>query len=71
MALGCNRRSKLRKSNIGSKGLARDTIYNKGGYLALGLEQNKEKINKLPQSYYLYAYAKCDLKLESKQVLEK
>jgi len=57
LVMGYNRRSKSRKIDIGPKGLARDTIYNTGGYLAMGFQQIKEK---LPQSYYLNAYAKCD-----------
>jgi len=56
--------------DIGSKGLAMDTIHNKGGYLAVGFNKSKKK-RKMPQSYCLNAYAKCDLEWESKQVLEK
>jgi len=40
---GYNRRFKSTKTDIGSKGLARDTIHNKGGYL--GIVFNKLKIN--------------------------
>ena len=66
--MGYNRRFKSWKIDIGSKELARDTIHNKGGYLVVRFQQIK---NKLPQSYYLNAYAKCDLEWESKQVLKK
>ena len=42
LTMGCNRRFKLRKLDIGSKGLARDTIHNKGGYLAVGFNKSKK-----------------------------
>jgi len=40
--MGYNRRFKLGKSAIGSKGLVSDTIY-KGGYLAVGFNKSKKK----------------------------
>ena len=43
MAMGYNRRSKSRKTAIGSKELAKDIIYNKGGYLAVVFNKLKEK----------------------------
>jgi len=38
-----NRRFKSRKMDIGSKELARDTINNKGGYLAMGFNKSKKE----------------------------
>ena len=40
-----------------------------GWLFGRGVKQIKER--KMPQSYCLNAYAKCDLKRESKQILEK
>jgi len=55
--MGYNRSFKLRKLELSSKGLARTTIHNKGGYLAVRFNKSK----KMHQSYCLNAYAKCDL----------
>jgi len=41
--VGYNRRFKSRKTNIGSKGLTRDTIHNQGGYLAMVLNKSKKE----------------------------
>jgi len=43
LAPGYNRRFKSRKTDIGSEELARDIIYNKGGYLIVGFNKLKKK----------------------------
>jgi len=42
LAIGYNKRLKLKKMDIGSKVLARDILYNKGGYLAVGFDTSKK-----------------------------
>jgi len=41
--MGYNRKFKSIKMGIGSKGLARDTIHSKGGYLAVGFQRIRER----------------------------
>jgi len=49
--MGYNRRFKLRKPDISSKGLARDTIHNKSGYLAVGLNKSKKNASIILPEY--------------------
>jgi len=42
--------------DIGSKGLARDIIYNKGGYLTIRFNKSKKNASIILPN----AYAKCD-----------
>jgi len=45
LAISYNRRFKSRKADIGSKGLARDIICNKHGYLPIWFNKSKKYLN--------------------------
>jgi len=42
LAIGYNKGFKSRKMDMGSIGLARDIIYNKGGYFMIGFNKSKK-----------------------------
>ena len=49
--MGYNSRFKSRKSDIGSKGLVRETIHNKGGYLVVEFNKSKKNASILLPKY--------------------
>ena len=58
----------MKKNGYKFKGANKGYNTQPGWLFGCGVKQIKER--KMPQSYCLNAYAKCDLERESKQVLE-
>ena len=62
---------KSRKIDIGSKGLARDTIHNKGGYLAVDFNESKKNcLNHVVQCIYKMS-SRVRIKASSREMMSR